>query len=305
MNKKVFVVLVTYNPEMGKLIKCVNSLKEQVEKIIIVDNTPSNNKKFNFKENDNIEIIYLYNNYGIAYAQNIGINKAINYGAEFILTSDQDTLYPDNYIEKMLEEYYRYSNSMRIAAIAPIFKDINSNSIIKVCEKNKNKIKVINQQEIFLKEIFIVSHVISSGMLIPVNVFNNIGLMNDRYFIDWVDTEWCFRALVKNYIIIQSPKIIINHNLGDKSKKILNYKITIHNNIRKYYRVRNAVYMLLHENNLKYYMKKYIFISLVKMIISHFYFSEIRYKEIYNKYLAIKDAVINNMGKYNHSKTIL
>jgi rhamnosyltransferase len=101
---KVYGVIVTYKPNVEVLEKCVNSLVNQVDKLIIVDNTPGKCQLLeNFRKTQNIEIVYLNDNYGIAYAQNVGIKKALEEEADFILLSDQDTIYPLDYVEKMLE----------------------------------------------------------------------------------------------------------------------------------------------------------------------------------------------------------
>ncbi|MCV5831057.1 hypothetical protein OFN28_30780, partial [Escherichia coli] len=39
-----------------------------------------------------------------------------------------------------------------------------------------------------------VDHLIASGSLIPVDVFEKIGGMDDSLFIDYVDVEWSLRA---------------------------------------------------------------------------------------------------------------
>jgi len=74
---RVFGIVVTYNPNITILEKCINSLANQLNKIIIVDNTPGKCEGLEkFKNLPNVEIIYLNNNYGIAYAQNVGIKKS-------------------------------------------------------------------------------------------------------------------------------------------------------------------------------------------------------------------------------------
>ena len=61
---KIFGVIVTYKPDMVILEKCIHSLKNQLDKIIIVDNTPGSCEKLeSFKTFPNIEVIYLKDNY--------------------------------------------------------------------------------------------------------------------------------------------------------------------------------------------------------------------------------------------------
>lgn len=82
-------------------------------------------------------------------------------------------------------------------------------------------------------------------------VFNIIWYFNfcrdtERYrvdergiFIDYVDTEWCFRALSKGYKLYMSEKAVMRHSVGDDTINLLNFKIPVHSGYRRYYRVRN------------------------------------------------------------------
>ena len=79
---KTDAVLVTYNPDIDILVQCIESLSSQVRTIWLVDNSSTTcNFKSSFEHlPDEIEIIKLMGNTGIAYAQNIGIEKAIENG---------------------------------------------------------------------------------------------------------------------------------------------------------------------------------------------------------------------------------
>ncbi len=48
-----------------------------------------------------------------------------------------------------------------------------------------------------------------------------VGPFCEKLFIDWVDTEWCWRALANNMIIVQTPSVIISHELGYGQKILL------------------------------------------------------------------------------------
>lgn len=297
MKEKIEVVLVTYNPDISTLIQCINSLINQVERIIIVDNTPLGTKELNSFNHENIELIYLYENMGIAYAQNIGIKKAMDNGAEFVLTSDQDTVYPENYVLGMLAIYKIHITDLRIGAIAPFFRDINSNNeLMPIMIYENEKISRLRSFDTDIQEVYCVSHVISSGMIMNRDALLEIGLMDADLFIDWVDTEWCFRANKLNYKILQTSKLVITHQLGDNAKKLFKYTLTNHNYIRRYYRVRNGIYILFYNKYINKSMKWYIIESLLKMVIMHFFQANSKINEIKNKYFAIKDGIVKNIG---------
>lgn len=101
--KKTDMVMVTYSPEIKLLTKAIDSIISQVRKIYIVDNTPNKFLELDKFTDSKIEVIYLNDNMGISYAQNIGIKKSLENKSDFIVLSDQDTIYPDNYIIDMLK----------------------------------------------------------------------------------------------------------------------------------------------------------------------------------------------------------
>jgi len=295
MNEKIYVVLVTYNPNIGILNKCVDSLIAQVEKIIIVDNTPSGCKELSFFFNKNIEIIFLNENMGIAYAQNIGIKKAIYNGAEFVITSDQDTVYPDNYVEGLMRCFIENSKikNLKIASISPLYRDLNKEKTLQPMVYFKNGFL---KKDYTFKGCKSVSHVISSGMLISVNALNDIGLMNESLFIDWVDTEWCWRAILRGYSVLQTSNVVISHRLGNQSKKVFGKSITAHNSLRNYYKIRNAVYLLFHNNNLSFCMKFYTLQQILKMMIVHLLNSNKKNKENFMMFKGIKDGLFSKIS---------
>jgi len=259
---KVFVVYVTYNPDIELLAKSIESIYHQVDKIYVVDNTPGGCKELErFAKLKNIQIIYLLDNFGIAYAQNVGIRKALEEGAEYIMLSDQDTVYPENYIKEMLKGF---SYDEKVAAVAPRFVDINSG-------KEAGFIK----PSIFFKRFYPksgtheVMQAIASGKILKAKYLNSIGLMNEKLFMDWVDFEWCWRARKKGYKIIGNANIIISHKLGEKSKNIGFRNVNIRSHIRHYYITRNAFYLALYSKDLDIFHRVLLFLKSFRYILGY------------------------------------
>jgi rhamnosyltransferase len=92
---KTTAIIVTYFPNNQTITKTIKSIVKQVSKLLIIDNTPNGGNVFkNHKlldRKNNVELITLNENVGIAKAQNIGIRRALENKADFILLSDQDT----------------------------------------------------------------------------------------------------------------------------------------------------------------------------------------------------------------------
>ena len=207
---------------------------------MIIDNTGGTSLKIP----EYIKSIYLPTNQGIAAAQNHGIRYATSQDADFICFFDQDSQINDNYISLLLSDWLfaKTTSNKPIATIGPRFIDSRHHffyKIIRLTSKGiHNKIDVSS-----IQSPLEVSLIISSGSLISVSALQDIGLMEEAFFIDYVDTEWCLRALAKGYAIFVSGQAVMQHAIGDKIIPLFGFHIPVHSAFRRYFRVRNAFWM--------------------------------------------------------------
>jgi len=258
---KIDMILVTYNPNTELVDNCIKSICKDVRNIYLVDN---GSKNFEFdKKIDNVKFIKLQENMGISYAQNIGIKEAVKNNAEYILLSDQDTVYPKDYISKMIRTFSFHEN---ICAITPLFKDAHG--------KKRND-GFFKKSFFFTKQFFPnsgyyeVFHTIASGKLLRVQYLNDIGLMDEDLFIDWVDYEWCWRARKIGYKIIGNADVVIEHQLGDSSKDIGFRDVNLRSYIRHYYITRNAFYLALYSKDLDVLHKITLFFKSFRYMVGY------------------------------------
>lgn len=286
---KICSVIVTYNPNFNKLANLINQLSLSGIYIIIVDN--NSEKKLSFNGFSNIDIISLKENSGIAKAQNFGISKAVRNNFEYILLFDQDSTICNDFIDNLYCDFFSITEQDK-AAIGPRFIDENHGFFFPALRFNKfgliKKLDVSN-----INKPINVSCLISSGTLISVKALKDIGYMKEEFFIDYVDTEWCFRALSKGYKLYMSNKAIMKHSIGDDTIRFLNFKIPVHSGYRRYFRIRNLFFM---------WKMPYIPKSLtIKLMMTNFLHQILlillkKNKLIYIKYYlkAIKDGLIQS-----------
>lgn len=292
MTSKIFGVLVTYKPDMSILEKSIDSLKNQLDKLIVIDNTPGKCENLeNLKKVPNIEILYLGDNYGIAYAQNVGIKKALEEKADYILLSDQDTVYPADFIEKMLECF----KEEKVAAAGPLFIDTHTGKLQFFVKKGLLGFKRIYPKQGKHK----VLQLIASGTIINAKYLPDIGLMMEALFIDWVDMEWCWRAIRKGYKIIGNADVIIEHCHGESSKKLLHKTVTLKNPVRHYYTVRNAIYLALNTNVLDLWHRILLFLKTSRNAFLFPILSKNRLKNLKYTLKGLFHGIIGRLGKLN------
>lgn len=229
-----FAVIVTYNPEVENVYKLLSLLKDNKVASIVVDNS---NLSLNL-DFSGIPFIFerLGGNKGIAAAQNVGIKKALEAGASRIVFFDQDTQLSSSFIEEILRSF----DDSKVKIAAPVFYDNVKGFGYKLVDINKAGFRKKIKPESLVNSID-VSVAISSGTVVDAKVFEEVGLMDESLFIDYVDTEWCLRCFSHGLKVRINPKAVMYHSIGDNSLEVLGLHVPVHSPTRRYYRVRNAI----------------------------------------------------------------
>lgn len=219
---KLFVVIVLYYPCEKQLLDLIYICSQYAYiKILLFDNTPG---YYPLNINFSKKIIYFKSkkNSGVGKAHYYASQMAVKNKYDFILFVDQDSQFPNSFIQNMLAKFlYFKKNYPRLAAIGPTWIDHRRPK-----KKQKENLKKTRTM------------LISSGMLVLVSALIDIGFPKREYFIDHVDTEWCFRAINKNYQLIKVD-IQIKHALGE-IKTFGRWCFQYHEPNRYYYTIRNS-----------------------------------------------------------------
>ena len=240
---KILCVIVIYEPNYKILKKNIQILKNQVNKILLVNN----GKKIANIESSKIEQIYFNANLGIATAQNIGVDYAEKHRFDFCMFSDQDTYFQKNYISEAQKIYKKFYPKNKIFALCPNLFDRNKKKLSGFTgrrgffKKNYNyEIKNLSESAPnFIK----ITEAMSSGMIINLKILKKICYYREDFFLDWIDFEICWRAVKNGYYILGLPKIIGSHFLGKYNIKILGNIYHVHEVFRIYYIIRNGIYI--------------------------------------------------------------
>lgn len=234
MFKMIYAVIVTYNPVKENLTSLVNSLIDNNVVPVIVDNSSASSVIAPCK------IINLDTNYGIARAQNVGIQYVLEQNAEVVIFFDQDSSIND---DQFIAQLYEPIANNRTKISAPVFIDHARGFTYPIVEITKNGGRIKHYPSEKTAE-FKVNNVISSGTMVGAGALKQIGSMTESLFIDYVDTEWCLRAYSKGFDILIVPTARMVHSIGDKTLKVGTFYVPKHSPFRRYYRIRNSFFLL-------------------------------------------------------------
>ncbi|WP_130803783.1 glycosyltransferase family 2 protein [Acinetobacter ihumii] len=241
----IYAVVVTFNPNISNLENLIKDVSINSINLILIDNGSDNQDDIKIlKNNYSIDTIFLKQNLGIAAAQNIGINYCIDNNVGYIIFFDQDSTIDSNFIFHLYADYKSLvDQGIAVGLIGPKYIDPRFNFIYSVNDVTKYGIlKKINLNE--MSETTSVKLLISSGSLIAVDTIKKVGLLRENYFIDCVDTEWCFRIESLGFKNFVSKNAMMYHTIGDNLVTLGPFKSPLHSPFRRYFIIRNSFYML-------------------------------------------------------------
>ena len=228
---KIAATVILYNPQ-SDLFNNLKSYTNQVEEIFVIDNSPEPDISRQEKINQIFpHMTYIANkeNLGIAKGLNIACTHAIAQGYDWLLTMDQDSAF-ENFTD-YLDCFSTLSNKNNIAITSPNISKKNVSPYTKKCSH------------------YNADATITSGSLLNLKLFNQIGQFEEKLFIDSVDVDYCFKAKKIGLKVLFFEKIFLKHTIGTKTlcknlftRKLKNIKQ--HTPSRVYYTIRNKLYLM-------------------------------------------------------------
>ena len=229
---RIGVVIIVFHPNARLLESKLKKLGNDVA-VVVVDNTP--NETINI-EQANITYIPLYENTGIANAQNVGIGNLLERGCTHVVFFDQDSDFTERYVRCIVDEYERISTVRKnLFLLGPtVINKTNGEEYRSVIHSDKKA----DQGFVEKREI------ISSGSCVSVEKLNQVGVMDARLFIDYVDFEHCWRANSKGYVCGITRNVTLPHKVGNNELHFPHgYRVIISAPFRYYYQYRNWLWL--------------------------------------------------------------
>ena len=264
-------VVIWYNPR-PEFVENIRSFLGHVQAVIVVDNSEGDNSHL-LGGLERVQYFPQLENKGIAAALNIGCEIAKQLGVEWVLTMDQDSSFDPSDISTLISLVSTIEADSAIAIFAP--------------GKAKTASGKSSDRD----------SVITSGSLLHLMAWEKVGGFNEELFIDQVDHEFCFRLRREGFRIIAHSGIRMRHQIGDPiTRTFFGRRVfsTNHSHIRRYYMVRNRLFM---RRAFKDFKKPY-----VKMITTDFFkilfLEKDKKRKIFAMAAGIRDYLAGRLGKW-------
>ncbi len=283
----VCAIIVTFRPPAvvpGNLAKA----RPQVQGLVIVDNGSSHDHLqpvLEAAQQLDCKLIENGVNLGIAAALNVGVQWAKSQGYRWVALFDQDSTLTDGFIAAMLQEYETHPQREMVAIVTPMHIELESGEWERPAFADDGTPLVA----------------ITSGSLMPVEIFHRCGWFEEDLIIDRVDDEYCLRVRSMGYTIALCRQAILRHSVGSPQMHsflgLFQVRATHHGARRYYYLTRNRIVMV------KRYWRQYPWWSyftarsVLRDMVVNFVVEDNRWSKLASTLRGILDGCRGRMGK--------
>lgn len=296
---KVSIIILNWNGKKDT-IGCLESLKKITYnnyQIIVVDNGSEDGSPEEI-QNKFSEVIVIRNkeNLGFTGGNNVGIKYALKQGADYILLLNNDTLVEPNFLSELVDvaecknagivgpKIYYYS-------LPYILWSAGGNFISWIGKARTIGInKVDSPMYNILRKVFWLT---GCAILVKKEVFEKIGILEELYFSNFEDLDFCYKARKAGYSIWYVPSSVIYHKVAQDWGGL-------DNPLYIYYQIRNNFFFIKRNIQQPYTLFSYLFllfVSIVRRSAKLFLKGEIN--KVKYIYLALYDFFGNKSGKAN------
>jgi len=211
-----YSIIIPTSSNFNHLLETLSYVKDGSDstetEIIVINNASIDNTETYLK--DNSDIVSIHN------TENLGFGKAVNMGikiakGEWIVILNDDALVPVNFLKKFsadCKEYERISGTKPASIAAPMSNYVGMNAQQEKCDDRKS-FEVTAKQIYTDKYRQVIPVGVVSGLCLFINkeVFDKIGLFDERFFAGCEDLDFCIRAYEAGFVTVVCKDIFVFH----------------------------------------------------------------------------------------------
>ncbi|MBI4064001.1 MAG: glycosyltransferase family 2 protein [Elusimicrobia bacterium] len=242
MKPRVAVIVLNYNGAKDT-IECLNSLIKVNYpnfEIIVVDNKSTDDSWAQIQgwitphpsplTPHPFSLIQSGSNRGYAAGNNAGIRQALDNGADYVWILNNDTIVDSNCLKFLIETaesdpktgmvgattyYYDQPDKIQCLAGGYINRWLGTSRFALPPKKSSAPDNLLSTIYYLLSPL---DYINGACILAKTAMIRDIGLLDERFFLYWEDTDWSFRARGAGWRLAWSPKAVIRHKEGGLAK---------------------------------------------------------------------------------------
>lgn len=226
-SKKIGIVTVLYNSD-DVLPGFFESLSQQLDidyKLYVIDNSPSNSGTIlseNLAQKYNIPCFCLFNNanVGVAKGNNQGIELALKDQCDYILLANNDTEFNSTAIASLRDAITQSGDSLSTSKIMYFDQPEKiwyAGGKIDPWLMRTPHFGILDVDRGQFDQQDTVDYAPTCFMMVDKKVFEDVGLMDEKYFVYYDDSDFVFRARQKGYNIRFVPQSLVLHKVSSST----------------------------------------------------------------------------------------
>jgi GT2 family glycosyltransferase len=216
---RVAIVLVNWNGWRDTLA-CYESLTSSSFRdweVICVDNASTDESIAALREpRPRFRLIESQKNLGFAGGCNLGIEAARSRGAEYIYLLNNDATVCEQTLAVLVET----SQSLGDACVLGTLVRVPSDGTLQFWGSRKSNeglpMQFAPSEERLAQspDLIETDFILGASLFIPRAILEKVGVLDDRYFLNFEETDWCYRARRANYRCLVLKNALVFHEGG-------------------------------------------------------------------------------------------
>jgi GT2 family glycosyltransferase len=216
------VVAVVLNWNLGEVtVRCVERLRSSTYprlQVVVVDNGSSDGSVEQLRATfSDVDVVAISENRGYAEGVNVGIRHALALGAEWVLLVNNDAEVAPGAITKLVA-----AAGSTIGLVTPRIDALPSGRLWHAGARTSRLTLLpyeLGPAELAKGRTLCVDYATGCVLLIHRQVFERIGLFDERYFMYYEDLGFSTRARAAGFPILVVPETLAWHHVGGSLKK--------------------------------------------------------------------------------------
>jgi GT2 family glycosyltransferase len=199
-------------------IACLRSLFRSTYPFLHVtelDNasTDGSSEAFN-RDFPEASVVALSDNRGYAGNNNVGIQRALDHGADWVFVLNEDTIVDPDCVRELVAVG---ESDRRIGIVGPLVYHHQEPDVVQsagglLTRRWEAVHRGINERDIGqFCEPSDVTWVSGCAILVRRAVIEQVGMLDERFFYYWEETDWCLRAREHGWRVVHAPSAKLWH----------------------------------------------------------------------------------------------
>lgn len=246
----VVAIVVTYHPDLQCLGMLLDALPQEVRVVVVDNNSPSEDAagiERLLATRKEARLVRNASNTGLAAAMNRGFATLRGEQVEFLLLMDQDSVpHPDALVTLRAAFLRLEAGGHEVGCVGPRLVDPSTG-----LEHGFHTMRALRWVRVFPvhgdSRPVRCANLNGSGTLMRAGLFERLGGLDERLFIDHVDTDWSFRVLDAGFPLFGIPDAVFDHSMGERGMRfwLFGWRVwPVRSPVRHYSLFRNSVELM-------------------------------------------------------------